>query len=226
MKEKKKIIQNIGRNLIKFIFCLLFLNIVFNLKKQILNDQNNLMISIIIPTYNREKFIANAIKSCLSQTYEYIEIIIIDDFSTDNTKKVIEKIKDKRIKYIKLLNHKGASYSRNIGIKKAKGNYISFLDSDDAFLPEKLENQLNNLIIKKSDLDFCKVIRISGDHKEVFPNETQVNIIRTGNILDELLTNGNFISTQTILVKKLYIEKYLFDEDMPRLQDYELLKKD
>ena len=60
-------------------------------------------------------------------------------------------------------------------------------------------------------------------HKRIFPNEIQVNIIKNGNIYDELLTNGNFISTQTILVKKEYIEKYLFDEEMPRLQDYELL---
>ena len=128
-----------------------------------------------------------------------------------------------RIKYIKLLTHKGASYSRNIGIKKAKGRYISFLDSDDIFLPEKLKIQINNLIKHNSDLDFCKVNRIAGVNKRIYPNEIQVNIIKNGNIYDELLTNGNFISMQTILVKKEYIEKYLFDEDMPRLQDYELL---
>jgi glycosyltransferase involved in cell wall biosynthesis len=137
--------------------------------------------------------------------------------------KIIKKINDIRIKYIKLLTHKGASYSRNIGIKKAKGRYISFLDSDDVFLPEKLKIQINNLIKHNSDLDFCKVKRISRVHKRIFPNEIQINIIKNGNIYDELLTHGNFISTQTILVKKEYIEKYLFDEDMPRLQDYELL---
>jgi len=136
---------------------------------------------------------------------------------------IIKKINDMRIKYIKLLKHKGACYSRNVGIKKAKGRYISFLDSDDVFLPKKLKTQINNLIKHNSDFDFCKVNRIEGKLKKIFPNEIQVNIIKKGNIYDELLTNGNFISTQTILVKKTYIEKYLFDEEIPRLQDYELL---
>ena len=175
-----------------------------------------------MPTYNRAKIISKAIKSCLEQTYQSIEIIIIDDCSKDNTKEVIKKINDTRIKYIKLLKHKGASYSRNVGIKKAKGRYISFLDSDDVFLPEKLKIQINNLIKHNSDFDFCKVNRIDGKDKNIFPNDIQVSIIKNGNIYDELLTNGNFISTQTILVKKIYIEKYLFDEEIPRLQDYEL----
>ena len=136
---------------------------------------------------------------------------------------MVKKFKDIRIKYIKLLKHKGASYSRNYGIKKAKGSYISFLDSDDVFKPEKLKKQLENLIESNSDLDFCKLKRIEGVNSTVVPNSEQIDIIKTGNIYNALLSNGNFISTQTILIKKLYIEKFLFDEEMPRLQDYELL---
>lgn len=136
---------------------------------------------------------------------------------------MVKKFKDIRIKYIKLLKHKGASYSRNYGIKKAKGSYISFLDSDDVFKPEKLKKQLENLIESNSDLDFCKLKRIEGVNSRVVPNSEQIDIIKTGNIYNALLSNGNFISTQTILIKKLYIEKFLFDEEMPRLQDYELL---
>lgn len=177
-----------------------------------------------MPTYNREQLIVNAIKSCLRQTYNPKEIIVIDDCSKDNTKKLLKKkIKDKRVEYIKLCTHKGASYSRNFGIRKAKGSYISFIDSDDVFLPGKLKKQINNLIKSNSDLDFCKVKRIDGDKIVIVPNPIQENIINNGNIYNEILTNGNFISTQAILVKKSYVEKYLFDEDMPRLQDYELL---
>jgi glycosyltransferase involved in cell wall biosynthesis len=219
IKKDEKIKQNIIRKIIVFI---LIINILI---PKVINRNiiNNSKISIIIPTYNRAKIISKAIQSCLEQAYNSIEIIIIDDCSKDNTKEVIKKIKDMRIKYIKLLSHKGASYSRNIGIKKAKGRYISFLDSDDISLPEKLKIQINNLIKHNSDLDFCKVNRIYGEHKKIIPNKIQVNIIKNGNIYDELLTHGNFISTQTILVKKKHIEKYLFDEDMPSLQDYELL---
>lgn len=222
-KEKTKR-QAFGRKIKKFIyFC--FLIIIIRKQKSIIESfENNSKISIILPTYNREKFISNTIKSCLQQTYNPIEIIVIDDCSTDNTKEVIKDFKDIRIKYIKLLTHKGASYSRNIGIKKAKGSYITFIDSDDVFLPEKLKIQFQNLIKINSDLDFCKIKRIEGVQKQdVVPNSRQIKVIKNGNIYNELLSNGNFISTQAILVKKKYIKKYLFDENIPRLQDYELL---
>jgi glycosyltransferase involved in cell wall biosynthesis len=113
-------------------------------------------ISIIIPTYNREKLIIRSIKSILNQTYHNIEVILIDDGSTDNTKKVISQIKDKQLRYIKLRKNQGASVARNIGIQKAIGNYIAFQDSDDFLHSDKLEKQFNNLRIHNSDLDFCK----------------------------------------------------------------------
>ena len=115
---------------------------------------NNIKISVIIPTFNREKLIGNSIKSVLNQTLKNFELIIVDDGSTDNTKEVVDKFQDKRIKYIKLDTNQGASNARNIGIKNAKGKYMSFQDSDDIFYPNKLEIQLNNIINKKSDLDF------------------------------------------------------------------------
>jgi glycosyltransferase involved in cell wall biosynthesis len=100
-------------------------------------------ISIIIPSYNREKLIIRSINSILNQTYQNIEVILIDDGSTDNTKKVISQIKDKRFRYIKLRKNKGANVARNIGIQKAIGNYIAFQDSDDFFHSDKLEKQIN-----------------------------------------------------------------------------------
>jgi glycosyltransferase involved in cell wall biosynthesis len=169
-------------------------------------------ISVIIPTYNREKLIVNSLGSVLNQTYSNIEILIIDDGSTDNTKKEIDKIKDKRIKYIKLNKNSGSCNARNIGIKMAIGTYISFQDSDDIFHPDKLKKQFRNLIKNKSDFDFCKIlIVINNTNKYVFPDDITETKIYNGNIFDELLNKGNFISTQSILVKKHYIQKYLFD---------------
>ena len=118
-----------------------------------LNDK----ISVIIPTYNRGKSIIQSINSVLEQTYHNLEILIVDDCSTDDTEYLISKIDDPRVKYIKLKENKGASFARNIGIKIATGKYISFQDSDDIYKNNKIEKQYINLIKKNSDFDFCKI---------------------------------------------------------------------
>lgn len=180
-------------------------------------------ISIIIPTYNREKLIIRSINSILNQTYHNIEVILVDDGSTDNTKKVISQIKDKRFRYIKLRKNQGANVARNIGIQKAIGNYITFQDSDDIFHSDKLEKQINNLKKYNSDFDFCKIrVNINNKLKTIFPNKKQEKNILKNETINELC-NGNFISTQSMLVKKSYIKKYLFDPEFPRLQDYDLV---
>ena len=107
-------------------FIILFIFIFFNYKF-CYNKKDK--ITVIIPTYNRKKLVNKAIKSVLNQTYSNIEIIVIDDCSTDNSENEIKKIKDTRIRYIKLRKRKGANYARNRGILKASGEFISFLDS-------------------------------------------------------------------------------------------------
>ena len=101
------------------------------------------LVSVIIPTYNRASFLARAIESVLKQTYKNFEIIVVDDGSTDNTKEILEPLKDK-IKYI-LTENKGPAHARNTGMQVANGKYIAFLDSDDAYLPIKLESQVSFL---------------------------------------------------------------------------------
>jgi len=192
------------------------------LEYNLLNLNNK--ISVIIPTYNRKNLIENAITSVLNQTYKNLEVLIIDDGSTDNTKEIIDKFSDKRVKYIKLKENLGSSNARNIGIKMATGKYISFQDSDDIFYPNKLEFQINNLINKKSVLDFCKIkVIFNSSLQYIIPHEYQENNIIQGNIFSELIKGVNFISTQSILIKKNFITKYYFDINMPRLQDYELI---
>jgi len=100
------------------------------------------LVSVIIPTFNRADLIEYSIISVLNQTYQNFEIIIIDDGSTDNTREVVHSIKDKRIKYI-YYKHVGLPASaRNKGIMIARGEFIAFLDSDDIWLPKKLEMQI------------------------------------------------------------------------------------
>lgn len=184
--------------------------------------KNEEKITVIIPTYNRAHLIKRSIDSVLNQTHKNIELIIMDDASTDNTEEVVKEIKDDRIKYIKLKKNSGACEARNIAIKKAEGKYIAFQDSDDVFRPEKLEKQLANMKKNKADLDFCKIAVSIENSNLIIPNEKQEKEINKNKILDELC-RGNFISTQAILVKTDCIKKYLWDSKMPRYQDFDLV---
>ena len=102
---------------------------------------NNSLVSVIIPTFNGSRFIKETVHSALGQTYRNIEIIVIDDGSTDNTLEIVKSISDPRVTYIRQENA-GAAMARNLGINISKGEYIAFLDHDDLWLPHKLERQL------------------------------------------------------------------------------------
>lgn len=102
------------------------------------------MVSVIIPTYNREKLISETVQSVLDQTFSDFELIIIDDGSTDGTEDVVNSFLDDRIKYIYQTNS-GRSHARNHALNMARGRYITFLDSDDLYLPDKLQLQVDFL---------------------------------------------------------------------------------
>jgi len=106
-----------------------------------MND--NGLVSVIMPSYNTAKYIAESIESVLHQTYPYWELIIVDDCSTDDTDGVVANyLSDTRIRYLKNKENSGAAISRNYALREAKGKWIAFLDSDDVWLPEKLEKQI------------------------------------------------------------------------------------
>lgn len=101
------------------------------------------LVSIIMPSYNTASFIEETIQSVLNQTYTNWELIIVDDCSTDNTDEVLENIKDSRIRYFKNDKNSGAAVSRNKALCEARGQWIAYLDSDDLWMPEKLEKQIH-----------------------------------------------------------------------------------
>jgi len=123
----------------------------------------NELVSIIVPSYNSEKFVAETIESVINQTYSEWELLIVDDCSMDNTCEIIEKIakSDSRINLIKHVQNGGPAKARNTAIKRAKGRYIAFLDSDDLWLPHKLEHQLEFARQRKAILSFTQYRRIS-----------------------------------------------------------------
>lgn len=100
------------------------------------------LVSVIMPSYNTADFICRTIESVLAQTYENWELIIVDDHSTDETDNVVAQYTDPRIQYVKNETNSGAAISRNRALRMAKGRWIAFLDSDDLWMPEKLEQQI------------------------------------------------------------------------------------
>ena len=114
----------------------------------------NELVSIIIPTYNTEKFIGDTLQSVQNQTYQNWEMILVDDASTDRTVSVIEEFakNDSRIKLFKLEKNSGNGFARNIALEKASGKYIAYLDADDLWFPEKLEKQIQ--FLKANNLPF------------------------------------------------------------------------
>lgn len=120
-------------------------------------------ISIIIPAYNAASYIEDCINSVISQTKKELEIIIINDGSTDNTLEIVKKYKDKRIKLFTTKNN-GIGKTRNMGLKKAQGKYIFFLDSDDYIAKDAMENLYKKAIDLKADIVVGNMLRLKDDN--------------------------------------------------------------
>ncbi|MCK5306495.1 MAG: glycosyltransferase [Candidatus Omnitrophica bacterium] len=179
----------------------------------------NALVSIIIPTYNRARIIKRAVKSVLEQTYTNFELIIIDDGSTDNTAEIINSYKDERVIYIKNNKNSGQTIARNIGLKKAKGEYIAFLDSDDEWHIDYLEKQVAvlNELSDEYGLVYCKCKRLVNNKASFIPSR----IIKEEDIKVEWLKE-NFTTLQAVLLKRQYLKEcgYL-DERMTAIEDWD-----
>lgn len=175
-------------------------------------------VSVIIPTYNRARYICRAINSVLNQTFTDYEIIIVDDGSTDNTREVLAQYGN-RIVYLSQSN-KGISASRNRGISAAQGEYIAFLDSDDEWLPEKLTIQVDMLDKnERLGLACSRMLILDSDGKQrgYKPEE------RTGRNFRELIEIGGDLPTSTVMTRKACFDKVgVFDETLPPMEDFEM----
>ncbi|WP_025209156.1 glycosyltransferase [Hippea sp. KM1] len=173
-------------------------------------------VSVILPTYNREKTVSRAIESVLAQTFTDFELIIIDDGSTDNTKEIVNKFKDERIVYVRYNENRERSAARNSGIKISRGKYIAFLDSDDEWIRDKLKKQVNLVENSKENVGvvytgYTQVWDNLNGRKITNPFIDSVEKLE-GNIYEEL-KKGDFVLPSSVLVKKKVFEKVgLFDE--------------
>ena len=180
------------------------------------------LVSVVIPLYNREKTIQRAVDSVLNQTYENIEVIVVDDCSNDKSIEKLHKYeKDGRVRIFYQDKNSGANAARNRGIQEARGEYIAFQDSDDEWLPCKLERQIPFMIKQESFATFCPVQRHYGKAVQTIPN-IRGNL--SGTEIRNRLRESNIITTPALVVNKKVVAKIgLFDEEMPRLQDYEFV---
>lgn len=182
--------------------------------------QDHPLVSIITPTYNRADFLKQTIESVLAQSYKNIEHVIIDDGSTDNTKALIEKYLDTgKVRYF-YQDNSGQSVARNKGLKEAEGDFVCFLDSDDYFLPKKVEQQIqafqNNPTV---DLAYGDYIFVDANGSTL----NEENMTRySGNITRELLKD-NCVSMNTTMVRKSAIKAIGgFCEHIKVADDYDL----
>ena len=182
------------------------------------------LISVVIPTRNRYALLDRAVKSVLIQTFSDFEILIVDDASSDETRNIIEKNKDERIRYIPLKKKSGGSKARNIGIENSKGEYVAFLDDDDEWLPEKLKKQVE-CFNTNTQIGICytgrRIMRkgkITGLSKRYSfrypPYEDHFRSIMSDNFIG--------VTSSVVIPRSVLIELKGFDENLPCLQDYDL----
>lgn len=185
---------------------------------------NQPIVSVIIPTYNRTDFLKLTLESVLNQTYQNFEIIVVDD-GTPNDKNMLLCQKFNKVKYIKIENSGGPAKPRNIGIREAIGRYIAFVDDDDLWLPTKLEKQV---AILENNPDFglvhscCEVIDENGIKKNEIIGKPGSLDVKHGDVSMRMMGNWTLMMP-TPLIRKEVIDKVgFFNEKIPSaLEDVE-----
>lgn len=181
------------------------LNMKNIIENRALVNRKNIKVSVIIPFYNRINLLINSIDSVLNNTFKNVEIVLIDDCSTDSIDSLQEFIKDKKnIFYYKNKENKGPSYSRNVGIEKSTGEYIAFLDSDDEFMPNKITVQLSEMLLYNAKASYTDYYISKKD--EIIEFNSYVKNDKTHN---EFIDNCK-LATPTIMIKR----DFLVDNDI------------
>jgi len=178
---------------------------------------NSNLVSVIIPTYNRVNSLTDSLTSITNQTYKNIELIVVDDNSSDNTKEIIFSLEIPNLKFLTHEKNLGAPAARNTGIKNCTGDFIAFMDDDDMWHPEKIERQLNYLIQNpEADAVFCEFKYVL-KNKFYYPDK----IMFDNNLLD-LSLNRSLGSFSLPLIKKNCIDVTgLIDINLPSCQDWD-----
>ena len=175
------------------------------------------LVDVILPNYNKAEFLEEAINSVITQTYKNWHLYIIDDNSSDNSEKIIDKFSNlKNITIIKLQKNKGPSFCRNYALRISKSKYISFIDSDDSWLSDKLEKQIN--FMEKHNLSFTYT-----DYTPFFENFGKKKIKKRTFLKDHFnyrtFIRNSSINTTTMIIARSILGSYRFRK-IKLLEDY------
>ena len=176
------------------------------------------LISIIVNCHNGQKYLEGCINSILEQTYKNWELVFFDNFSTDKSKKILKSYTDKRIKYFKSKKYLTLYKARNIAIKKAKGKYIAFLDTDDWWHKTKLEEQIKFLKKNKKYQIICTNFYLYFQNINKF--KKRYSSLPSGLITQKLLNNYS-VGISTVLLEKKFFKKFAFNEKYNIVGDFD-----
>lgn len=181
------------------------------------------LVSAIITTHNRKELLLKAIKSVLNQTYENIELIIVDDASTDDSQNYIKNnIKNGTYNYIYIEESKGGNHARNVGILNANGDFIALLDDDDEWIETKIEKQVNYLLQHNN----CNVVSCARIFENDFLNREKMdlNLFPDDGDMKQTIWCSLAFVTSTLMFRKEFLKEIgMFDENLKCWQDYELM---
>ena len=180
--------------------------------------KNSPLISVIINCHNGEKYLEKSVRSVIRQTYKNWEIIFWDNRSTDNSKKIIKSFNDKRIKYFKSKKYSTLYKARNIAIKKAKGKYIAFLDTDDWWYKTKLEEQIK--FLKKNKKFQIVYTNFYSYFQNINKFKKCYSSLPSGLITQKLLNNYS-VGILTVLLEKKFFKKFAFNEKYNIVGDFD-----
>lgn len=182
------------------------------------------LVSVILPTHNRARVLGRAIASVLTQSWRNLELLVVDDGSTDGTDALVAAFDDPRLRYLQLPQRGGAAHARNAGIDAARGNLIAFQDSDDEWLVWKLEQQLALLDSAGPDVGWIGGSYLVEARKRVYSVRSAALIAGAG-YEPELLVGEPFVTPGWLVRREVIEAAGLFDESMPCLEDWDLIFK-
>jgi len=184
------------------------------------------LVSVVLPAYDRQPYLHEAIQSVLSQTYPHWELIVVDDGSSDATRSYLRDVVDDRVRVIERAHCGNPAAVRNVGVGAARGEYVAFLDSDDVWAPQKLATQLRELAVRPAcRWSYTFVKQIDGLGQETtLPQASRFQRIPTSRwILKDLITFGAIVATPAVVVERnLLAAAGGFDESFAFCEDYEL----